>query len=67
MSNELNVMNFNKNYHDLIIEALGRSVSPIERHALEKKIKRRLKENYNNTNLTKENYQSELLYWKRTL
>jgi hypothetical protein len=43
LSNELNVMNINKNYHDLIIEALGRSVSPIERHAIEKKIKRRLK------------------------
>ena len=60
-------MSVNKTYHDLIIEALGRSVSPIERHALEKKIRHRLNKKYNDTTLTRENYNSELLYWKRTL
>ena len=60
-------MSANKTYHDLIAEALGRSVSPIERYALEKKIRRRLKNKYNSTSLTEENYYAELLYWKRTL
>ena len=60
-------MSVNKTYHDLIIDALGRSVSPIERYALEKKIKNRLKKKYNDTTLTKEIYDSELLYWKRSL
>jgi|TARA_Y100000389_G_scaffold203223_1_gene250973 hypothetical protein len=60
-------MSVNKTYHDLIIEACGRSVSPIERHALEKKIRDRLNKKYNDTTLTKENYNSELLYWKRNL
>jgi len=60
-------MSTNKTYHDLITEALGRSVSPIERYALEKKIRRRLKNKYNSTGLTEENYYTELLYWKRTL
>ncbi len=60
-------MSVNKTYHDLIIEALGRSVSPIERHALEKKIRYRLKKKYNSTTLTKEIYDSELLYWQSTL
>ena len=54
-------------YHDFIIEALGRSASPIERYVIEKKIKLRLKSKYNSTDLTKENYQNELLYWKKTL
>ncbi len=60
-------MRANKSYHDLIVEALGRSVSPIERYALEKKIRRRLKNKYNSTNLSEENYYTELLYWKRIL
>lgn len=60
-------MGANKTYHDLITEALGRSVSPIERYALEKKIRRRLKNKYSSTCLTEENYYAELLYWKRTL
>ena len=60
-------MGANKTYHDLIAEALGRSISPIERHALEKKIRLRLKNKYNSTDLTEENYYAELLYWKRTL
>ena len=60
-------MEANKIYHDLITEALGRSVSPIERYALEKKIRRRLKNKYNSTGLTEENYYTELLYWRRTL
>ena len=60
-------MSTNKTYHALITEALGRSVSPIERYALEKKIRRRLKNKYNSTGLTEENYYTELLYWKRTL
>ena len=60
-------MGANKTYHDLITETLGRSVSPIERYALEKKIRRRLKNKYNSTGLTEEDYYTELLYWKRTL
>ena len=60
-------MGANKTYHDLITEALGRSISPIEKHALEKKIRERLKNKYNSTGLTEENYYTELLYWKRTL
>ena len=60
-------MGANKTYHDLIFEALGRSVSPIERYHLEKKVRRRLKNKYNSTDLTEENYYTELLYWKRTL
>ena len=36
-------MGANKTYHDLITEALGRSVSPIERYALEKKLDADLK------------------------
>ncbi len=60
-------MGANKTYHDLITEALGRFVSPIERYALEKKIRRRLKNKYNSTGLTEENYYTELLYWKITL
>ena len=60
-------MRANKSYHELIVEALGRSVSPIERYALEKKIRRRLKNKYNSTNLSEENYYTELLYWKRIL
>ena len=60
-------MRANKSYHDLIVEALSRSISPIERHALEKKIRIRLKNKYNSTDLTEENYYAELLYWKRTL
>ena len=60
-------MGINKTYHDLIIEACGRSVSPIERHSLEKRIKRRLEKKYNSSGLTEENYHDELLYWKNTL
>ena len=60
-------MRANKSYYDLIVEALGRSVSPIERYALEKKIRRRLENKYNSTNLSEENYYTELLYWKRIL
>jgi hypothetical protein len=60
-------MGTNKTYHDLITEALGRSVSPIERYVLEKKIKLRLKNKYNSIVLTEENYFLELLYWKKTL
>ena len=53
-------MGANTTYHDLITEALGRSVSPIERYALEKKVRRRLKNKYNSTYLTEENYYAEL-------
>jgi len=42
-------------------------VSPIEHHALEKKIQLRLKNKYNFTGLKEENNYTELLYWKRTL
>ena len=60
-------MGTNKTYHDLITEALGRSVSPIERYSLEKRIRRRLIKKYNSSGLTEENYYDELFYWKRTL
>ena len=53
-------MGANKTYHYLITEALGRPVSPIERYALEKKIRRRLKNKYYSSSLTEENCYTEL-------